>query len=121
MTFQHITRVLYRIALYTIQACIAACAVYGLAILGFIAWHTPTIHDLLVRYWWAPFSAAYTIGGLVWTVRAERLLRKLRREQTVQAWAYDDLRHDVDDIENFLENGNTLRQIPVIPLRKRVQ
>jgi hypothetical protein len=88
------------------------------ALLAYL-WAFPVLRAYATCYWWAPFSAAYTIGSIAWTVRAERLLRRLVREQKVLGFTYDDMRRDVDDIEGFLENGNTLRQIPVIPLRKK--
>lgn len=66
------------------------------------------------------FSVLYTICGFLWTIRVERMLRRLAREQKIAAWTYDDMRRDVDDVQAFLENGNTLRQIPVIPLRKQI-
>lgn len=73
---------------------------------------------LVSQYWWMVPSALYTLASTVWTVRAERALRALRREQRVLNMVYTDLHRDVDDIQTFLENGNTIREIKVIPITR---
>jgi hypothetical protein len=78
--------------------------------------------DLVTHYWYvgALFSALYTIGSAWWTVQAERRFRALKREQRILMWGIADKHERLEQIESFLENGNTLREIKVIPLHKKV-
>lgn len=98
---------------------ITAAALAVPALLAYL-WTYPIARAYALHYWWLPFSAAYTVGSAIWTVRIERAFRKVRNEQKVLNIVYGDLRIDVDDIERFLENGNTIREIKVIPLHKKV-
>jgi len=68
------------------------------------------------QYFAFPLSGIYTFGSALWTIRAERLLRQLRTEQRIQGIAYDELHQDFSEVQDFLENGNTLRRIPAAPL-----
>lgn len=78
------------------------------------------LYHLVLQYWWTLPSAAYTVGSFVWSVRIERACRQLKREQAVHRLQHTDLRADLDDVQNFLENGNTLREINVIPITRKV-
>ena len=73
---------------------------------------------LFLRFWWTLPSALYTVGSFVWTIRAERLLRAQKREHRILLWELKDVRRELDEIQNFLENGNTIKEIKIIPLRK---
>jgi len=105
-----VQKYLRRAAIAGFVACLAFSFV-ALAISTRGAWW-----PLLAHYWWTLPSIAYTVGSIVWTVRAERMLRKLTTEQRIQMIVYGDLRHDLDDVERYLEKGTTLPAIPVIPL-----
>jgi hypothetical protein len=101
----------------TLIALAGSVTAVGLFLVGVWLSNVPPIwrHPLVTSYWWVPFSALYTIGSILWTIRAERLLRRLRTEQRIQMYTYNDLRQDVDDIEGFLESegSHTLRRIPI--------
>jgi len=78
--------------------------------------------DLFLQFWYIPavFSTAYTIGSAWWTLQAERRFRALKREQRIMMWGLADKHERIEQIEAFLENGNTLREIKVVPLYKKV-
>jgi len=75
------------------------------------------VKDLLMNYWWigASFSALYTAGSVWWTITAERRFRKLQLENRVLDLALESVRNDVLSMQAFLENGNTLRSIRLVP------
>jgi len=99
-----------------------AIAVAFTALVFGVMWLTTfaELRAFAAHYWWVPFSAAYTVGSTIWSVHVERRIRKLKSEQTVINWIYNDLRHDVDDVERFLEARTTPRRIEIAHPRKRI-
>ena len=109
---------LKQIAHYALLVAYVACAVallflavegvYELAKLALAS-------DLVHRFWWVPFSAAYTIGSIVWTWRAEQRLRALKDEARILGHLIDHQSAKLVEVENYLESGATLPEIKTAP------
>lgn len=65
--------------------------------------------DLVSHYWYLglAFSAVYTFGSALWTLRVERKLRKLSQESRVTDLALEYVERDVHEIQRYLDKTPT--------------